>query len=251
MRDPRSCGSCVVQSCDAWQHLTLQELQRGAATSAAVGDLVLSVVVLARGRGVSTADDGDDASLRSFHHGVHETACAGLEGLHLENTDRTVPDHSLRLLDCRCVCLNGLGTAIQTHHVAWDATLHSGGGDLTILAKLGGGHEVAGQDDFDTLSLRLLHDLWDNLGAFLIEERGADLHIVDDLQEGVSHTSTDDHHVHLVKQVLDQLDLVADLGTTEDAQHRLAWCFQNLCESVQLLGHQEAAALDGEAITHH
>ena len=40
------------------------------------------------------------------------------------------------------------------------------------------------------------------------------------LDEGEGHASTDDHNVNLVKQVHDQLDLVSDLGTAEDAADR-------------------------------
>ena len=48
----------------------------------------------------------------------------------------------------------------------------------------------------------------------------ADLHAVQLLEEGEGHAAPDDHLVDLVQHVLDELDLVLDLGAAQDRQER-------------------------------
>ena len=45
---------------------------------------------------------------------------------------------------------------------------------------------------------------------------GLYLHPSECLEEGEHHSSSNDHLIHLVQQVADQLDLVMDLGTAGD-----------------------------------
>ena len=61
LKEKRHLG--VGERRDAGQLLALEELERGAAARRHVRDLVLGAVLLARGRRVAAADDGDDARL--------------------------------------------------------------------------------------------------------------------------------------------------------------------------------------------
>ena len=57
--------------------------------------------------------------------------------------------------------------------------------------------------------------------AFRIETAVANLHAEAHLQEGVRHGAADDDAVRLVDDVVDQLDLIADLRAADDRQERL------------------------------
>mmetsp|Transcript_31735 Transcript_31735/g.72414 ORF Transcript_31735/g.72414 Transcript_31735/m.72414 type:complete len:315 (-) Transcript_31735:315-1259(-) len=216
-----------------------------------MSDLVLSIVVLARSGSVTSTNDGDDPILCACNHGIHKTLGADLERLHLKHANWAIPNHRLCLLHCGCIRLNRLWPTIQAHHATRDATLQSSRGDLAILTELGGSDEVTRQDDFYPFCLCLLHDFWHNLRTLLVKERVANLHVVGHLEEGVCHATTNDHHVHLVQQVLDELDLVANLGSSQYAQNWLGRCLKHLGEGIQLLGHKESRALHWKAVAHH
>jgi hypothetical protein len=44
------------------------------------------------------------------------------------------------------------------------------------------------------------------------------LHALDFLEKSVGHSTSNDHFVHLVQQILNELDLVSDFGTAEDGK---------------------------------
>mmetsp|Transcript_24291 Transcript_24291/g.76681 ORF Transcript_24291/g.76681 Transcript_24291/m.76681 type:complete len:426 (-) Transcript_24291:71-1348(-) len=243
--------SLVRERDDAGQLLALQELKGGATAGAAVRDLVLSVILLAgRGR-VATANDGDGARAGGGHNRIHEGFGANLEFRHLEDAHGAVPDNGLGLINSLFVRRHGLLTAVKAHETIGDTLLLCGSLDLTVLAKLGGDGEVHRQDDLNSQVLRLLHDVGNDLRALLVIEGRADGHVVADLQEGVGHAAANDHLVDLVQHVHDELDLVADLGTTQDGEDGLRRGFQDLRKGVELLGHQTAGALYVKTLANH
>mmetsp|Transcript_13201 Transcript_13201/g.33301 ORF Transcript_13201/g.33301 Transcript_13201/m.33301 type:complete len:274 (-) Transcript_13201:182-1003(-) len=246
-----SSSSLVVERRDAGEVLALEQLQRGAAARAAMGDLVLRAILFASCRSVAAADHGDDAAPRGLDDGVHQGLGARLELRHLEDTHRPVPNYGLRLQHSLRVALDGLRAAIEAHEALRDARLLGRLLDLAVLAKLGGDHKVRREDDLNPELGRLLHDLRHDLRTLLVVERGANLHLVVDFQEGVGHATTDDHLVHLVQHVHDQLDLVAHLRATQDREHRLRGRIEDLGEGVQLLGHEATGALHLVALAHH
>mmetsp|Transcript_59074 Transcript_59074/g.81308 ORF Transcript_59074/g.81308 Transcript_59074/m.81308 type:complete len:461 (-) Transcript_59074:14-1396(-) len=243
--------SLVVEGADARQVLALQELEGGTAASGAVADLVLRAVLLARRGGVTTTNHGGHPSLRHLDDLVHHLLCALFEAGHLEDTHGAVPDNGLRLTYCLGVLLDGLRAAVKAHEALWDALRSAHSLHLAILTELGGDHEVHRQDDLHALGLGLVHDLWHDLRTLLIEEGATDARAVQDLDEGECHATTDDHDVDLVQQVLDQLDLVANLGTAKDGSQGTLGAVQHLAKGLQLLGNEEARALDGVVIAHH
>ena len=101
------------------------------------------------------------------------------------------------------------------------------------------------------LRLRLLDQLRHDRRALLVEQRLADLDVVQHFEEGERHTAADDHLVHLVQQVLDQLNLVGDLSTAQNRQERSLRILQRLREVVQLLLHQEAGGSLGQLHADH
>jgi hypothetical protein len=91
----------------------------------------------------------------------------------------------------------------------------------------------------------------DQLGALFVEQRVADRHSREDFLEGEGHAATDDDLVGLVEQVVDQLDLVGDLGATEDRQQRPLRRFEHGREGRQLLVHQVAGRALGQLHAGH
>jgi len=72
------------------------------------------------------------------------------------------------------------------------------------------------------------------------------LDFLNDLLEGESHTASNDHGIDLVQQVLDQLNLVRDLGTSQNSQEWLLGLLKNLGKELKLLLHQETGSTDRE-----
>merc|ERR1712087_1065598 len=86
----------VVQGRDAWQHLALQKLQRGAATSGDEVHLVLHVP-LGRGSGrVPAADDTAATRGGQLGNGLEERLGTLGEVVELEHAGGAVPDDCLR-----------------------------------------------------------------------------------------------------------------------------------------------------------
>ncbi len=59
------------------------------------------------------------------------------------------------------------------------------------------------------------------------------------LQEGVGHAATDDNGVDLFEQVVDDLDLVGDLGATDDGDEGLVRLHQRFAHVGELFFHQQ------------
>mmetsp|Transcript_73746 Transcript_73746/g.118963 ORF Transcript_73746/g.118963 Transcript_73746/m.118963 type:complete len:348 (-) Transcript_73746:759-1802(-) len=194
---------CVVQGRDTWKVLTLEKLKRGSTSSAAVRDFVLCVVLLAGRGGVPTTNHCHAARLCDLDDLIHHSLGAILEGLHLEDPHRPVPDDGLRLGDAGRIQGDGLRAAIEAHEARRNALAQFGLPDLTILTKLRGDDKVHWQHDLHTFCLCLLHDLRHQLGSFLIEERVTNLNTIYDLDESEGHAATDHHAVDLVQHVLD------------------------------------------------
>mmetsp|Transcript_132950 Transcript_132950/g.425532 ORF Transcript_132950/g.425532 Transcript_132950/m.425532 type:complete len:522 (+) Transcript_132950:333-1898(+) len=244
-------GRGSVERGDAWQHLALQQLQGCAAARAAMGDLVLGVVLGARGRGVAATDDRDCAGLGHLDDFFHHRLGASLELGHLEDSHGTVPNDGLGLGNGSSVLRDGQRAAIQGHETLRHTRREVSHLLLATLAELRRANEIDWQDDLYTLLLGLGHDLLNDLGTLFVVEGLADIDTVDNLEEREGHPATDDHDVDLVQHVLDELDLVADLCSTKDGGQWPGRAVQDLGEGGQLLCDQEARALNRIAIAHH
>ena len=73
-----------------------------------------------------------------------------------------------------------------------------------------------------SMRLSVLHLILflDKTGALLVVERDTDVHAVHDLHEGVGHAADAHDTVGLVDEVLDDEDLVGDLGAADDGGER-------------------------------
>lgn len=68
----------------------------------------------------------------------------------------------------------------------------------------------------------------------------AGLEMPTNLEKRVRHPSANDHLVDLVEHVVDELDLVVDLGTAQDGEERTLGVRQHLGEVFQLLLNEKA-----------
>lgn len=72
------------------------------------------------------------------------------------------------------------------------------------------------------------------------------LDVLEGLLEGEGHASSNDHSIDLIHQILDQLDLVRDLGTSQDGKEGLLGLLKDLGKELELLLHQQTSGTDGE-----
>lgn len=239
------------KSSDTGKLLALEQLKGSTTTSRNVAQLVLNTVLGSNSSGITTTDDDDLARLSSLNSSIKNSLGAVSEGVELEDTWGTVPDDSLGLSDSLLVELDGLLGAVKTHPAVGDTLRVNDLSGLSVGSELIGDDEVAGQDDLDVVGLSLLHELGDELGAGLVEDGVADLGAGDDLLEGEGHAATDDEDVDLVEEVVDELDLVGDLGTTEDGEEGTSGVLKGLAEVLELLLHEETRGLLGDLDTDH
>jgi hypothetical protein len=216
-----------------------------------VRDLVLDLVLGSDGSGITTTDDDNGARLSRVDSSVEGLLGGVGKRLELEDTGGTIPEDGLGLGNGSLVQLDGLRADVQTHEAVGDTGGISGGADLGVSSELIGGDVVDGEDDFDVMLLGLLDDLADDLAASLIEETVADLDIFEGLLEGEGHGSGDDQTVDLREEVVNQLNLVGDLGATENGEEGTGRALQSLGEVLELLLHEETGSLLGEVHADH
>lgn len=239
------------KSSDTGKLLALEELQRSTATGRDVAELVLDTVLGGNCGSVTTTDDDDLAALSSSDGVVKSGLGAVGELLKLKDTGGTVPQNGLGLVDGLLEELDRLLTAVKTLPAVRDTLLVSGLASVGVLVELVGGDEVNGEDNLDVVLLGLLNKVLDGLAASLVEERVADLHVLKSLLEGEGHTTTDDEAVDLAEEVVNELNLVRDLGTTEDGKEGTLGLLKSLGEVVELLLDEETRGLLGKVDTDH
>mmetsp|Transcript_95844 Transcript_95844/g.165206 ORF Transcript_95844/g.165206 Transcript_95844/m.165206 type:complete len:434 (+) Transcript_95844:814-2115(+) len=248
---PLEAFSGVSQSIHTRQHLALQELKASTATSADMADLVLSPKVLGGSGGIPTADDSHAPLLSGLNHSVHDGLGALGERLELKHPSGPVPHDGLGTQHRRLVEVVAERPTIQAHPAVRDARSLVPGLGLRVRSKLVSQNEVNGEVELHPLRLGLLDNLRHNLRTLLVVQGAPNGHPVHHLEEGVCHTTTDDHFIHLVDHVVDELDFVAHLGPSKDRQERALRVVQRLSKVVELLLHAESSNLLGQIYTHH
>ncbi|KAH3671830.1 hypothetical protein OGAPHI_000016 [Ogataea philodendri] len=209
-------------------------LQRSSSSGRDVGKLVCSAELLGNGGSVTTTNDDGVAGLCALNTGFKHTLGTLGESLKLKHTRRSVPDDGLGLGNGVGVQLGGLLAVVQTLQVVGDSFLQSGVTDLGIWREVVSSDEINRQNDLDVVLLSLLNQLWNDLSTLLVKQRLTNVHFVDDLVEGEGHTTTNDQDIDLLKQVVNQLDLVRHLGTSQDSQEWSDWVLQSLGEALTL-----------------
>lgn len=239
------------QSRNTGQLLAFEKLERRAATSRDVGDLVLDLILGGHGSGVTTANDHNGAGLSSLDSGIKGLLGTLSEGLELEDTRRAVPKDSLSLGDSLLVEFDTLRTNIQTHEAIGNTGGVSSRADGGVSGELVGSDIVDGEDDLNVVLLSLLDDLADDLATGLVKETVSNFNVLKGLLEGKGHPAGDDEAIDLGQEVINQLNLVRHLGTTKNGKEGACWVLQGLGEVLQLLLHEETGSLLREVHTDH
>jgi len=216
-----------------------------------VAQLVLDSVLGSNSSGVTTTDDDNLALGRGLDSSIEGSLGAAGKVLKLENTGGAVPENRLGLVNGLLVQLDGLLAAVETHPPVGDTLRVGGLAGRGVGGELVGGDVIDGEDELDVVVLGLLDQLLDELGAGLVEERIADGDVVERLLKGEGHTAADDEGVDLVEEVVDELDLVRDLGAAEDGEEGPLGGLEGLGEVVELLLHEVAGCLLGELNAYH
>lgn len=217
-----------------------------------MAELVLDAVLLGDGSGVTATNDDDLAVLLDSVDNSIESLLGALgELLELEDTGGTVPEDGLGVGDGLLVELDGLVAAVKSLPAVRDTVLVGGVASVGVLVELVGGDVINGEDELDALGLGLLNEAADSLGTGLVEERVTDGDVLEGLLEGEGHATADNEGVDLVKEVVDELDLVGDLGTTEDGKEGALRLLEGLGEVLKLLLDEETGSLLGEVNTDH
>src|SRR5262249_16320898 len=115
-----------------------------------------------------------------------------------------------------------------------------------VLGEARGDDVVLGEEDRDAHALGLHDRLEDEVDLVLLDERLADL-VVLRLEEGVAHAAGDEDRVDLLEEVVDDLELVGDLGAAEDRDERLLGLDEDAAEGGELLLDEAAGGGGQEA----
>lgn len=240
------------QSSNTGKLLALEQLQAGTSTSGDVAQLVLDAILGGDGSCVTTTDDDNLALvLDTIDNSIQGRLGTVGELLKLKDTSGAVPKDGLGLADSLLVQLHGLLTTVETHPAIGNAFSVGGCASVGVLGELVRGDIVHRQDNLDALLLGLLHKRADRLGSSLVEEGVANGDTLESLLEGESHATANDEGIDLVQQVVDELDLVRDLGTSEDGEEGTLRSFESLGKVVELLLHEETGSLLWEVDTDH
>ena len=209
-----------------------------------MGDLVGKAHLLHGCRAVAAAHDGDGAAVgQSLGHG---TGALG-KGVELKHAHGAVPHHGAGAANGVAENLGGFGADVQALHVVGDGVggHHVG---LGLGGELAGGHGVGGQQELHAVALGLVDHLQGVVQLVVLAQAVADGAALG-LGEGVGHAAADDDGVGLLQQVVDDADLIADLGAAQDGHEGALGIVQRAAHDLQLTGHQQTA--DGGQVGCH
>ena len=205
-----------------------------------MGDLVGKAQLLAGGCGVAAADDGHSVGIgQRLRNGDRAFGKRRV----LEHAHRPVPDDGLCALDRVCKQRAGLLADVQTFLVSRDRG-HVDGFDLDRCVD--GVREISRDDGIDreqqlyALLLGLLHHILAVIDLLRVKQALADA-VALGRHEGIGHATADDERVDLLKQVIDDVQLVGNLCAAENRDKRTLRIGKGLAHDGDFLLHQIAA----------
>ena len=232
----------ATDSCDTWEDLAFHVLEHSATASRYVRYLVGELVLVDSCNRVATTNEGECTILLSCL-GNSLSNCGGTlsELVELEYAHRTIPDHSLALADYVREESNGLVGDVKTHP-AFGGLIDLRGVGVGILVELVSVYTVNGEEYLYALSLSLVEDLLSQVEFVGLAERSTNL-TAQSLDEGVGHATTNDQVVYTTQEVLDDVDLVANLGTTHDGGEGTLCVVEHFVHGLELLVDEETEHL--------
>ncbi len=200
-----------------------------------MGDLVGIAELLDRSRAVAAADDRDGAAVgECLRHGLG----ANGELVKLKHAHGSVPDDGARAADGIGKQLDGLGADVHAHQILGDVALDED--RLGVGGELGSALVVDRQEELHAVGLGLGKHLLGVIKTVRLEQGLANLEALG-LLEGIGHAAADDDGVGLLEQVVDDVDLVGDLGTAEDSDEGTLGIVQSLAHDAQFLLDEQAS----------
>ena len=192
--------------------------------------------------GVAAADDRDAAVSLDGRDSVANTVRTLREGSKLEAAHRTVPNNRLSALNSLAEELDRLRTNVETHPAVGNIALE--GLELNVAGVLLGGELVGddivdGEKNLDALGSGGLEHLAAVGYLLILAKRGADLKALS-LLEGVSHAAADDERINLIKEALDDRELIGDLSAAENSDERTDRILDRVAEELDFLLEEEA-----------
>ena len=213
-----------------------------------MGDLVGKAQLLAGSRAVAAAHDGHGVGVGQR---LGNSDGALRQGGVLKHAHGAVPHHSLGSLGGVGKELAALLADVETLHVVGDGVGGHGldvDGAVNGIGEGGGDDGVHGQEELDALGLGLGHHFLAVVDLLGVEE-GLAHGIALGGQEGVGHAAADDEGIHLFEEVVDDVELVGDLGAAEDGHEGTLGIGQSLAHDADFLLDEVAA--DGGQIVGH
>ncbi len=213
-----------------------------------MGDLVGKAQLLTGSGGVAAANDGHSVGIgQGLGHGDGALGQGGV----LKDAHGAVPDHGLGVLHSVGKEGAGLFADVQTFLVGGDGVDGHGGslhGAVNGVGEGIGHHHVDGQQQLDALALGLGHHFLAVVDLALVQQ-GLAHAVALGRGEGVGHAAADDQGVHLLQKVIDDVELIGDLGAAQNGHEGTLRVCQSLAHDGHFLLHQVAA--DGGQVVGH
>lgn len=197
----------------------------------------------ARRGGVSAADDGE--TVRVDESLGDRLGALGVVGV-LEDAHGTVPEDGRGVGELARVQFAGLRADVEAqlslgHLVGVDGGVLGGRLGLQVR-EARGDHDVDREHQLDALLLGALQVLGDSRDLVLLQEGGSDL-VALGLEEGEGHAAADEDAVGLAEELVDDGELVGDLGAAERHDVGAGDVLGELLQDTDLGGDEEAGVV--------
>jgi hypothetical protein len=235
----------VRQSGYPGEGFAFEEFQAGSAARRDVGDTISDAGLLNSSDRVSAADDGGGVVVAGDSCG--DLVRAAGEGGHLEDAHGSVPDDGAGFGDLVLKDRDGLGADVEGHPLFGEGTFAGEGLGLGVRGELVGEDVVYRQKEADTFGLRLFQSGFGDFDLVGFDEGFAGA-LALGVEEGVGHAAADDDGVSLVEKIVDDLNLVGDLGSADDGDEGLVGFGEGFAEVSEFFLHQQAGGGDFDEV---
>jgi hypothetical protein len=225
----------------AGEDFAFEELEAGSAAGGDVGDTAGDAGLLDGSDRVSASDNRGGVVVAG--DGVGDGVGALREGGHLEDAHGAVPDDGAGFGDLLFEEGDGFGADVEGHEVCREGTVAGEDLGFGVGGELVGEDVVDGEEEANTFGLCLGEGGFGDV-EFVGFDEGFAGGLALRVEEGVGHAAADDDGVGfgwaIVEEVVDDADLVGDLGAADDGDEGLVGFGEGLAHVGELFLHEEA-----------